>query len=88
MELLEAFGWVGAVLLALCAIPEVVSAFINKRCGLTWGFLIVWYLGEWFTFFPVLLKIKTPFLLFNYGFNIILISYLIYIKFKQKKEFT
>lgn len=83
MELLELSGWLGSILLALCAVPEVISAFITKKCGLTWGFLLIWYIGEWLTFFPVMIYIKTPFLIFNYGLNILLITYLIYIKVRQ-----
>jgi len=85
MELLNTLGWLGGILLAFCALPEVVSTFMTKKCGLTWGFLLSWYVGEWLTAIPVFLLIKSPFLMFNYGLNIILITYLIYVKIKQNK---
>jgi len=84
MNLYELSGWLGGILLALCAIPEVISAYRTKRCGLTWGFLLIWYLGEWFTAIPVIFKVKEPFLIFNYTLNIVLISYLIKTKWRQK----
>lgn len=84
--MLELLGWLGSILLALCAVPEVISSYKTKRCGLTWGFLWIWYFGEIFTAIPVVLKIQEPFLVFNYLANIGLISYLIWIKFREKVD--
>lgn len=84
----ETLGWIGSLLLAGCAIPEVYSAFRNKTCGLTWGFLGLWYAGEWFIAVPVFLDIQEPFLMANYGINIVLITYLIVVKWRQNEQQT
>ena len=43
----ETLGWLGSILLAGCAVPEVIIAYRSKSCGLSWSFLWAWYLGEW-----------------------------------------
>lgn len=86
--MLEISGWIGGILLALCAIPEVIASFKTKECNLSHGFLWLWYLGEWLIFIPVVIKGMAAFLIFNYGLNIILISVLMYYKYFHKKDLT
>lgn len=80
LDYADALGWVGSVLLAACAVPEVVNAYKTGKCGITWGMLWVWQAGEVLTWLAVVTKIGSPFLLFNYSVNIVLISYLIWVK--------
>lgn len=81
---MEVIGWIGSILLAACAIPEVVNAFKTGKCGITWGMLLVWQVGEVLTWIAVVAKIGSLFLIFNYTANIIFISYLIYVKRKSE----
>lgn len=78
---LSTIGWIGSILLAGCAIPEVYKAYKEKRTGLTWGFLILWLLGEIFTLIPILFKIQELFLIFNYSANLLLIGYIMKVKY-------
>lgn len=82
---MEFLGWIGGILLAFCGIPEVISTVRNKRCNLSHGFIWMWFLGELFVFIPVLKNSLGDYLIFNYLFNIILISVLIYYKYRRDK---
>ena len=76
-------GWIGATLLALCALPEVITAYYTGQCDLSWGLLLMWYFGEWFSFLYVLTKsveVDLAALLFNYGINVALLTILIVVK--------
>ena len=44
----EVFTWVGAVLLALCGLPQAVRAYRRPEStrGLSWAFLSAWGFGE------------------------------------------
>lgn len=77
----EILGWIGSILLAFCALPQALESLKNKSSeGITWGFIIMWFLGELFTFIYVLPKSEWP-LLFNYFLNIFLIIIIGYYKF-------
>lgn len=73
--------WIGAVLLALCGLPQAIDAATdpNSTRGLSWLFLASWWLGELFMF-AGMLPIASWHALANYAFNVILISYLIGMK--------
>ena len=81
--MIEIVGWIGSMLLAFSGLPELIRSIINGRCDLGWGLLFCWYVGEWLVLFYAIKKDKQvnlrP-LLLNYGFNILFISGLIYIK--------
>ena len=70
-------GWIGGLLLAGCAIPEVYESFQTGDCKLTWPFLIMWGLGEVFVLIPLILDNNKKYLIFNYGLNILCIGILI-----------
>lgn len=72
-------------MLAFCAVPEVIRTVKDKRCHVGWGLLLMWYLGEIFVFYHVLINIGDKPLLFNYLLNIILISVMVYYKLTAKK---
>lgn len=81
--MLEIMGWMSTIFFSACAIPEVIHAYKYKRCGLTWGLLIMWLLGEIFVLIPVAIKSPLPFLLVNYVANILFLVYLIKVKLRQ-----
>ena len=74
---MKILGWLGSILLSLCSIPEVIHSIKTGNCTLTWGFLLMWGLGEAFLLVPIIKKIKEPFLIFNYSLNLIFIIILI-----------
>ena len=80
------FGWVGAFLFTICAIPQVIKTYKTKKAdNLSMWFLLFWLGGEIFTTFyiiidDILLGITHFPLYINYVFNGILVLYLIYAK--------
>ena len=82
---METIGWIGGILLAFCGLPQAVESFKTKNSdGLTWGFLIMWGVGELFTIVYIIPKWHWP-LIFNYTANIIFISIIVYYKIKPRK---
>jgi hypothetical protein len=81
--ILDTMGWISTVFFSACALPEVIHAYKYKRCGLTWGLLIMWLLGEVFVLIPIAIQNPIPFLLVNYIANILFLIYLIRIKLRQ-----
>jgi uncharacterized protein with PQ loop repeat len=80
MDKLEIIGWIGAILLAFCGLPQAICSIKNKSSeGITWGLLIMWGLGEIFTIIYVFPMMEWP-LLFNYSANIFFLSIIIYYK--------
>ena len=93
MDLLhEYIGWLGAFFFAICAIPQVVKTYETKQTGdLSFMFLLLWFLGEVFTFFYIIIDDMhigiTHFPLYtNYVFNIVLVIYLLYAKIYYKNQ--
>lgn len=85
---IEAAGWIGSILLALCAFPQAIKAYRQKHArGLAPMMLWAWFLGEWFTIAYIYIdKFSWP-LIINYGFNIILLFVIIYyFYFPKDKE--
>lgn len=82
---METIGWIGGILLAFCGLPQAWESYKTKNSeGLTWGFLIMWGVGELFTIVYVIPKWHWP-LIFNYTANIIFISIIVYYKIKPRK---
>lgn len=82
---METIGWIGSILLAFCGLPQAIESYKTKNSdGLTWGFLIMWGVGELFTIVYIIPKWHWP-LIFNYTANIIFISIIVYYKLKPKK---
>lgn len=81
---MDNIGWLGSLLLALCGLPQAIESYRTKSsAGLTWGFIMMWFVGELCTFAYVLPKMDFP-LLVNYSANIIFLSVIIYFKIKDK----
>lgn len=82
----EFIGWIGAILLACCGIPEVIYGIKTGSVSLTWGFLLMWGFGEIFALIYTSIKsrkVKLLPLIFNYGLNIVCISILVWLKFDK-----
>lgn len=82
---MENIGWIGSILLAFCGLPQAIESFKTKSsAGLTWGFILMWFIGELATFIYIIPKMDLP-LLFNYSANIIFLIIIIYFKIWGKK---
>ena len=80
---METIGYIGGVLLGICAIPEVIRTYNDKRCHLGWPFLLLWFLGEVFMEIYAIDLWDYP-LMFNYTFNLVVVGILLYYKLKTK----
>lgn len=90
----ETVGWIGNILFAICAFPQVVKTFKTKRTqDLSVLFLWLWFLGELLTFFYIVVgdiqaeTMHVP-LYFNYLVNLVLASFLIYAKYTYPKKYA
>jgi uncharacterized protein with PQ loop repeat len=82
---MEYIGWIGSILLAFCGLPQAIESYRTKNSdGLTWGFLIMWGVGEIFTVVYIIPKWHWP-LIFNYVANLVFISIILYYKIKPRK---
>jgi len=88
--MIETIGWTGNILFAVCGIPQAAKTWRTKRAeDLSALFLWLWLTAEVLTFFYIValdLQTRTfhfP-LYFNYSFNTILASYLLYAKYFYK----
>jgi uncharacterized protein with PQ loop repeat len=81
---MEQIGWLGSILLAFCGLPQAIESIKTKSSeGLTWGFILMWFIGEIMTFVYILPKMDLP-LLFNYTANIIFLGIIIFYKLLPK----
>jgi len=84
--MMEAIGWIGSMLFAFCALPQMIMVVQQKHArGLSWGFLNMWFWGEIFCFIYVFNQptLQIP-LLTNYVINFIMLLIIIYYKNKGK----
>lgn len=79
MTFTRTIGWLGSILLALCALPEVIRTIHDKTSYIGWGMLATWGIGELLLLIYIILRKEYP-LIINYSFNLILILILIYYK--------
>jgi uncharacterized protein with PQ loop repeat len=82
---METIGYLGGLLLAICSIPEVIRTLKDSRCHLGWPFLSLWFFGEVFMIIYALNLWDFP-LIFNYAFNIVLVSIMLFFKIKNLKK--
>lgn len=85
MITIETMGWIGSVLFAVCGLPQAVECIKKGNAhGMTWSFLILWFLGEVFTLPYIINSGQLP-LLFNYSLNFCFVVIILYYKIKPRK---
>jgi len=87
MDLLDYAGWVGSFCLIVCGLPQLIKTIRSKKIeGVSFLFLLLWFLGEFFSLFYVVVKTGKLPLIFNYVINLlvtlILITY--YMVYRRK----
>lgn len=79
---MDIVGWLGSILLAVCAVPLAWQSFRQKHSnGISNIFLAMWLAGEVLTFIYILPKQDFP-LIVNYGLNLVCLAVVIRYKFK------
>ena len=82
---MDAIGWIGSMLFALCGLPQAIASFRQKHSnGLTWAFLLMWLFGEILTTIYIWPKQDYP-LLANYAINFLFLTVIIYYKALPRK---
>ena len=91
-QMTTTIGILGAIFFAICALPQVIQVWKTQdTSSLSKLFLILWGLGEGLTWTYVILQnlalgiIQWP-LHINYFFNGLMLLYLLYKKFTEKKK--
>lgn len=75
---METLGWISAILLAACGLPQCIKSFREKSSlGVSVMFIWMWFLGEILGLAYVLYKGDMP-LILNYSFNTIFTSVILY----------
>jgi len=87
---METIGWIGAILLAFCCLPQAIKTWRTKSVDdLSFIMLWMWAVGEVMTFSYIIWtninigEWQMP-LMINYGLNTVIIIYLLYAKHTYK----
>lgn len=84
--LLEIIGWIGAMCLAMCGVPQALITLRDKNSeGNSWGMLLLWGFGEILAFFYVMDQLDLA-LALNYGVNILVVGIMLWYKMMPGKE--
>lgn len=82
---MEALGWIGSGLFAICSLPQAVQCAKDGHArGLNWFFLLAWLGGTVCTGIYLIPKMDYA-LLVNYGMNLIFVSLIIRYKLFERK---
>lgn len=87
--IIEVVGWIGALLLATCGLPQLFKTLKTKDfSGLSLTFIVWWFLGEVLTLTYIIYSAWRWPLIFNYAINIIvcIIILIIFLVYRKKKE--
>lgn len=78
-------GSIGAFCLAICGLPQAVKCYRTKRADdMSWGFLILWAVGEvCMVAYTVMALESNALLLANYLANGLFLSVIAYYKYKS-----
>lgn len=83
---MEYIGWTGALLFAICGLPQAYQSWRDGHSrGLNWFFLLAWAGGEVLTVIYVWPKGDVP-LLTNYFVNGIFLVIMLYYKIYPRKS--
>lgn len=83
--MIELAGIIGSVLLALCGLPQAYKSYIDKHSdGLSWGFILMWGIGEIFVLFYIVLTSLDWILILNYAANLVILLVIFYFKLFSK----
>lgn len=85
--MIEVIGWLGAFLLANCGIPQLLKTMQSTASvkGLSMWFLFMWFFGELLTMVYIVDKAFRWPLIFNYSFNILIITVILTVFFFYRK---
>lgn len=81
---MEAIGWIGSLLFAICALPQAIQCTKDGHArGLNWFFLIAWTGGELLTLIYIWPKQDWP-LIANYVVNFVFLLIMLRYKISER----
>jgi len=81
----EVIGWLGAVFLAICGVPQAFKSYKEGNSyGLSWIFILLWFFGEVLILIYILPNMMIP-LILNYSLNIIIVMIILWYKCFPRK---
>lgn len=85
--MIDLIGWVGSICFAICALPQALQSYQQKNSnGISWGFLLLWLVGEILTLAYVVLTTAQLPLITNYVLNFIFLIVIIWFKVFPKSK--
>lgn len=79
-------GWIGAALLAICALPQTIMCIQQGHArGISHMFLLSWYIGELCLLAYVLQIGLSGALFYNYLLNVILLTVIVRYKYWERR---
>lgn len=84
--MIEIIGAIGAVMLALCGLPQAITSIKQGHSdGISTSFIALWLIGEVLLLIYVGVTNPDVILILNYAFNIVLVAIIAFFKvFKRK----
>ena len=77
---MDLVGWIGSIMLAICAAPQAYDSWKRGHSdGVTWGLLVLWGGGELVTLIYVISKLDWA-MISNYASNVVIMSVIIWYK--------
>ena len=85
--MMDTIGWTGTILLAFCGIPQLIKSIREGHSdGMSWVFLLTWFIGEICLLIFTVGKMKGIILIMNYVLNIIIVGGILRYKMFPKRE--
>lgn len=63
LDIIGICGFLGALFLGVCAVPELIKTIKNKKTDMSSGFLTLWTLGSFFMLIYSISRIDIPLIL-------------------------
>lgn len=81
--MMDIIGWIGALMLAVCGLPQCVKSIKDKHSdGISMGFILLWLFGEIFSTIYVIHQKEYP-IVFNCLMNLVFVNIILYYKLKK-----
>jgi uncharacterized protein with PQ loop repeat len=84
MKMIDSMGWLGNLMLAVCAVPQAWASYKQGHSkGISSGMLLLWGVG---TLLALPLQVDKGIIqaIVNYTFNLMMISIIVYYKLKPR----
>ena len=86
---ISTFGFIGALLLAICSAPLALEAVAKGKSSMTEApvFMWIWWWGEILSVIYVIGELNSDkIMLMNYGFNIFCVSIVLYYMYNPRSD--